>query len=190
MAPETPDRADIDRVVGRYAVELPARREALFGEVARHVPVIGRLADGHGDDPLAGLGLGDQLFDPRQHVVDGAAARERGKDRFQPFAVEMGMAVDQPGHDRATAGVDPDGFRTDQRFDLGARTDGGDPVPGDRDGLRDRAPGIDRDRLAPDDREVGGRGHQAPTAKASRRLSAAPISTPSLATSITLAEPK
>ena len=100
------------------------------------------------------------------------------------------MAVDQPRHDRAATGVDPDGFRSDEGFDLGGGTDSRDPVPGDRDGFRDRAPGIDRDHLAPGDREVGGRGHQAPTAKASRRLSAAPISTPSFATSITLAEPK
>ena len=164
MAPEPPDRADIDRVVGRDAVEVPARGKAVLGEIGGHVPVIRRIADGHGDDPLAGLGPGDQRLDARQHVADRPAARERGEDRLQPLAVEMGVAVDQARHDRTAAGVDAHRVRPDQGFDFGGAADRGDPVAGDRDGLGDGAPGIDRDRLPPGDDEVGGRGHQAPTA--------------------------
>ena len=164
MAPEPPDRTDIDRIVGRYAVKLPARREALFGEVGGHVPVIGRLADRHGDDPFARLRLGDQRRDPREHVVDRPAARERGENRLQPLAVEMRVPIDQARHDRSAAGVDAHGVRPDQRFDFGGGADGGNPVARHRDGIGDRALPVDRDRLAPGDREVGGRGHQAPTA--------------------------
>ena len=135
MAPEPPDRTDIDRVVGRYAVKLPARREALFGEVGGHVPVIGRLADRHGDDPFARLRLGDQRRDPREHVVDRPAARERGENRLQPLAVEMRVPIDQARHDRSAAGVDAHGVRPDQRFDFGGAADGGNPVARHRDGI-------------------------------------------------------
>ena len=76
MPPETPDRADIDGIVRGGLVQFLARREAVLGKAARHVPVIGRIAQRHGDDPLAGGGLRGEGADTVQHVADGPAAFE------------------------------------------------------------------------------------------------------------------
>ncbi len=145
VAPVAPDRADVDGVPRRDAVELPARREPPFREVLRHVGVVRRVAEWHRDDPGAGRRLPRERLDALEHVIDRARAGQRRADRLEPLAVHVGMGVDQPRHDGPAAEVDQAGVAMGERPDLGGAAHGDDAVVGDRHGLREAEGGIDRD---------------------------------------------
>ena len=74
MAPVAPDRADVDRVPRRDAVQLPARREAPLLEVRRDIEVEGRVAERHRHDPLARRRGSHQSLHALEHVVDRGGA--------------------------------------------------------------------------------------------------------------------
>src|SRR6185436_7853553 len=83
VAPKSPDRPDVDRVVWRGGVKLLPAWPPFFGQDFRHVPIIGRVADRHCYDPLAGLLTACELRDPLLNVANGAHASKRRIDGFQ-----------------------------------------------------------------------------------------------------------
>src|SRR4029450_2966797 len=96
--------------------------------------------------------LGYEILD----VADRTHGSERGKDALQPFAVHVGMAIDEPGNDGLASEVDGACRKRGERRHGGVRTDGQDAVAGNGDGLRDRKGPIDGDDLAVAEHEVGG----------------------------------
>ena len=105
-APETPDRADVDRIVRRGGIELLSGRPALLGKDVGHVEVVRRIADRHGHDPFARLLVAGEFGDPVLDVADRAHAPERREDVAQRFAVHMGVTVDETGNDRPALQID------------------------------------------------------------------------------------
>jgi hypothetical protein len=165
VSPESPDGSDVDGVVRRRLIEFLARWEALLLEDIRHVEVCRRVADRHGDDPLARLRGAREFRDARLHVGDRAHASQRRKHRLEALAIEMRMAVDQPGDHRAPMQVDDAGGRAGERSEIGAAADGGDAVALDRHCLGDRERAVDGDDPAVAKQQVT----HAPQAQASRR---------------------
>ena len=101
-APITPDRANENGVARRGGIELLARGPALLGKNIRHVEVIGRVADRHGDNPLARRLAARELRDAILDIADRTHASERGKDIAQALAIHVSMPVDDAGNDRTS----------------------------------------------------------------------------------------
>jgi hypothetical protein len=93
-APESPDRADIDRIVGRGGVELPPGRPTFLGKHVGNIEVIRRIADRHGDDPFPGLFGAREFGDAVLDIADRAHPAQRGKHVAQCLAIHVGVAVD------------------------------------------------------------------------------------------------
>ena len=154
-APVAPDRADVDRIVRRGGVELLPRRPALLGEDVGHVEVIGRIADRHGDDPLARLLAAGELGDAVLDVLDRAHPAERREDVAQRLAVHVGVAVDQARHDGAALEIEHARGGRGVRGHRGIGADRKDLVAGNGDRLGDRGAGVDGDDLGVLQDEVG-----------------------------------
>jgi hypothetical protein len=169
-APEAPDRADVDRIVRRGAVELPARRPAPLGEDLRYVQIERRIADRHGHDPLAGHPAACDFSDALLDVADRAHAPERGKHRAQRLAVHMGVAVDQAGrHGPAVQIDDARGGRGIFRHG-GIRPDRDDPLAYYRHRLRDARARVDGDDVAVLENAIGRPSRHACRRRAGRRV--------------------
>lgn len=67
----------------------------------------------------------------------------------------MDVGVVDARQQRAAVEVDDAGRRPGERLDVGAAAHGGDRVSGDRQGLGDRAVGVDGDDRAVDEDQVG-----------------------------------
>ena len=156
VAPVAPDRADVDGVPRGDAVQLPARREPPLLEVLRHIEVVGRVAERHRHDPLAGRRHSHQGLDALEHVLDRGGAGERGTDRLETFAVHVGVGVDEARDDGAAAEVDQAGVAMGERADLGISPHGDDAVVGDGHGLREAEGGVDRDDRPPVEDQISG----------------------------------
>src|SRR3990172_7454075 len=137
MAPETPDRADVDRIVGCHLVKIMPGGKAAFLQNVGHVKVGRRIADRHRDVPFARLRCAHELRDAALDVGDRAYPAERWEHEFEPLAIHVGMAVDQSRNDCAAPEVDYPRGRTGMAPDFGVSADRDEAVALDRDGLRD-----------------------------------------------------
>jgi len=128
---------------------------ALLRQDVRHIEIVWRIADRHGDDPLARPLAARKLGDPVLDVANRAHTPERGKHVAQRLAIGMGVAVGDARHDGFALQVDDPRRRSGVRCHRGIRPDRQDAVAGDCDRLRDRENGIDRNDLAVLENEIG-----------------------------------
>ena len=147
-APESPDRADINRIVRSRGVELLAGRPALFRQDVGHVEIVGRIADRHGDDPVARLLAARQLGNPLLNVLDRAHRPKRWEHVAQRLAIHMRVAVVQARNDGPAVEVAHAGRRRGVRGHAGIGADRNDAIAGNRDRLCDHRLAVDRDDLA------------------------------------------
>src|SRR5206468_11243170 len=139
----------------RHRTESCQGRTALLPDAAGRIHIEGRRSHRHGHDPLA-AGLGPR--EPADHglnVGDRAAARERRIDIFQALTVEMGVSIDETGHDRGATQIRDVRPAIAQPADLAVAADGDDTVADDRERGRPRASRIERDDATVDENAVG-----------------------------------
>jgi hypothetical protein len=105
FAPEAARARNIDGIVGRHAVEIMAIGQVAIDQRFVRVPIIRRLADRHGHDPLAGLAFGGELADAVENVGDRFSPLQRRTKRLQPKAVGMGVCVIKAGYQGASAEI-------------------------------------------------------------------------------------
>jgi hypothetical protein len=60
----------------------------------RYVEVVRRIADRHGDDPLAGLGFAREVGDAVLDVLDRTHGPERRINTLEAFPIHVSMTVD------------------------------------------------------------------------------------------------
>jgi hypothetical protein len=128
---------------------------SLFGENLRHVEVVRRIADRHGDDPLAGLGFAREVGDAGLDVLDRTHRPKRRINTLKALPIHVSMTVDQTGDDRLALQIDDAGGRCGVRRHCRILADGDDPLAGDGDRLGDRKIRVDRDDFGVLENEVG-----------------------------------
>src|SRR6185369_6458832 len=140
------------------------------------------------DDPLAFGKAARDVADALVQIGNAAYAVERVKLLLKPFAIHMGVTVDQPRNNGLAFEVETFGRGIRLRQQFVAVADGEDTIAADSDRLGDSIPGVKRDDFCvmQDQRRAA----HAPSTRASRRASAAPTNTPPSMISITSAEPK
>ena len=87
-------------MVGRGRVEISPGRPPMLLQAPGRIQIEGRRAHRHGHDPLAARPGSREPTDHGLDVGDRAAARERRIEILQALAVEMGVGIDEPRHDR------------------------------------------------------------------------------------------
>ena len=106
--PPAPGHADVDRVVGRYGVEVVAGGETPFRELIGAVDIVElRGAERHEHRPLSGRGA----LDPEAHAFDDvlhrvAPGQREAAPRLQSLAVHVGVGVVEAGTHRRAFEVD------------------------------------------------------------------------------------
>src|SRR5262249_57223781 len=96
-----------------------------------------------------------ELPDHGLDVTDRTTTRERGIEIFQAFAVEMGVGIDEAGHDRGAPQIHDLRPAIAQSADLAIGADGDDAVARDRECRRVRARRIERGDAAVDEDVIG-----------------------------------
>ena len=156
-APPAPDRADVDRMVGRDRIEVVPGWKAAVGQLVGAAEIfVRRLAHRHQHDPFAGRG---RLRRPL-HDLDNFGHRVQPGDRdaaarLETFAVGMRMGVEEPRQHGAAREVDELGRGRGILKERCVVADRHDVTRSHRDGLRQSRAAIERDDLAAMQDQIG-----------------------------------